>query len=45
MKYIYLNGLIKYFDDKCLWVFGVFGFFLVNMIMIIMIGIIVIINV
>lgn len=27
MKYIYLNGLIKYFDDKCLWVFWVFGFF------------------
>lgn len=42
MKYIYLNGLIKYFDDKCLWVLF---FFLVNMIMKIMIGIIVIINV
>lgn len=26
MKYIYLNGLIKYFDDKCLWVlFFFFG--------------------
>lgn len=25
MKYIYLNGLIKYFDDKCLWVLFFFG--------------------
>lgn len=45
MKYIYLNGPTKYLDDKCPWVFLVFGFFLANMTTTIMIGTTAIINV